>query len=474
MPNLSAFEGSEAWVGEFLRMLPDDSILKHYIYYASQVTDANAGHHVPMGLILLAQAGPDAGVMLADHSTVSNIYALVTATSGARKTECLKIGRRVATQAGLHSALGTLPGSREGFIDSLDVNLGGSAKQALIYNEFADFLGITATQGRGRMGGHAVTLRGTIMDAYDGQPVVRQLAGRRDRDSGEMSREVRGAERPRVSLIGAANYRVLSKHTTSDDWLDGFMGRFFVTDGEMQRFYFRQRPWPVAMNAVVTELQRRRQQETERCLRTMLTNGGKFPEPASDDLTPDAEARLAQWALDCRIKAKTAHLLVSAAMQRLTPLALRIALLLSWDYGQVRTAASSDAEGWRLTLNEVEPAIFLAERHLAAYEYAVSNIVLNEEERPIREVEQVIRGADNNLCGLTMGEISAATSRSERTVKDALSTLLTRRTITKRTRRDTPIEEFVIRDGIALKVTPMLGGERMSTVPLFGESVQTS
>jgi hypothetical protein len=469
--NPVAFEGSEAWVGELLRMLPDASILKHYVFYAAQVTDANAGHHVPMGLVLLSQAGPDLGIVLADHSTFNNLYALVTASSGARKTECLKIGRKVANMAGLHTALVPTPGSREGFIDALDVNMGGHAKQALIYNEFADFLGITAAQGRGRMAGHATTLRSAIMDAYDGQPVVRQLAGRRERDSSETTREVRGTQTPRVSLIGASNYRVLSKHTTADDWLDGFMGRFFLTHGEMHRFYFRPRGWPVEMQAVASELQRRRAQEAERSLRRMLSDGGKFPTPAGDDTTPDAEARLESWAYEMRKRATNAHPLVAAAMQRLTPLTLRIALMLSWDYGQAKTAAEHDADGWRLTLNEIEPAIFLAERHLDAYEYAVANVVLNEEERPVRDIEQAVRHADNNGAGLTFGEVSEKTSRVERTVKEALSTLMHRRTITKRQRRDTAHEEFIITNGIAHRVVMMRQREEPSVnmADLFGE-----
>jgi hypothetical protein len=156
--------------------------------------------------------------------------------------------------------------------------------------------------------------------------------------------------------------------------------------------------------------------------------------------------------------------IVRTAMTRIVPLAQRIALLLSLDYGEARVAQS----GWRLRMEEVEPAIFLAERHLIAYANAVASVVLNDEERPIRDVEQEIRGADNSNSGLTFGELSARTSRNERTVKDALATLLVRGTITKRTRPDTSIEEYVLAGGLALKLAyfPTFG-QPANAIPLF-------
>ncbi len=63
MQDLSFLKGSEAWVGEFLKMLPADrSILYNYVANAAQATHANAGLHVGMGLILLTQIGPRYGL----------------------------------------------------------------------------------------------------------------------------------------------------------------------------------------------------------------------------------------------------------------------------------------------------------------------------------------------------------------------------------------------------------------------------
>jgi hypothetical protein len=440
-------------------MLPEDtSLLRHYVYHASKVTDANAGHHVAAGLVLLTQTTPTRGVFLADHSTFNNVYALVTASSGARKSETLKMAVKVARRAGMETLVTSAPGSREGFIDSLDPNIGGSPRQGLVYSEFADFLGITAMAGKGKMGGHAVTLRGAVMDAYDGIDCTRRLASRRDRDSGQMEETVRGTENPRVSLIGAANYHVLSKHTTAFDWMDGFMGRFLLFSGEMERWYFRQQPWPRELEVgVVDALKWRCAAETERALR----EGPEYPACAPDDLTPEAMKRLEEWGMGLRAREAHEHMQVQAALKRIMPLAQRIALILSLDYGEAHIR--NVRPGWRLTLGEIEPAIFLAERHLDAYRTAVENVVLNEEERPIREVEHVIRRADNDLRGMTDGEIGGLISRNVRTVKEALEALVTRGVIIKRPRRDSTTTEWVINRGRAETVIPLHGVAPLDT-----------
>lgn len=450
MQDLSMFRGNEVWVGDFLRLLPEESILRRYVLAASKITDANAGLHIPAGLVLLSQIGPSKGLRLQD-GTLNNLYAVLMASAGARKTECLKIARKVAERAGLTSMSDPPPGSREGFIDSLDVNHGGSEKRAVLYEEFKDFLVTTQTGGRGRMAGHAQSIRASLMTAYDGSPMERQLAARRNADTGSTDREVRGARYPVVSLLGAANYHVLSQHTGVEDWRDGFMGRFFLMDGEMERFHPRIQPWPYEMDGVIATLRERHEVECQREQQMSLVNGGLFPDATREGIDPNIMAGYDDWATTSFFT-RPDNDLVAVAMKRLQPLSMRVALLLSWDYGLARAASLQNQSGWFLTDRELSPATWLVERHLDAYKTAVANVVLHDEERPIRDVEIELRTADNNRQGLTIGEISQRTSRTERTVRDALITLMCRGTVRERQRDDTATKEFILAEGLVSKI----------------------
>lgn len=467
MQDLTFFRGSEAWVGEFLKMLPQHkSILRNYVWNAAQVTDANAGHHIPMGLILLAQMGPERGVWLSDGAIFNNLFTLVLGSTGSRKTACIKIGRKVGRAAGLCTLETPLPGSREGFMDGLDpeVNRDNSPRQALLYNEFADFLGITAPGGKGRPTGHATTLRSALMNVYDGDALTRKLAGAggQDRQTGLDRANFRGAEHPVVSLIGAANYYVLSKNTSIEDWMDGFMGRFLLIDGEMERYNFRQRPMPAEMDDVIRAIEMRAAMEHAR----YQAQGAAFPAPCMEaphmDFTPEVQARVEPWAKAMRDRMQSEpNMLVAAALSRIESLCYRIALLLSYDYGEAggfygdSVVPVMPQPGWRITSDVIEPAIFLAERHLEAYMHASANVVLNDEERPIRDVEQIIRKGDNNAVTYTEGEISHHTSRNDRTVSDALRTLVARGVVRKVQREGSPVLRYQLVNGIAERILYM-------------------
>ena len=455
MPDLSFFDGSEAWVGEFLKMLPPDrSILYNYVWNAAQSTDANAGFHIGAGLILLTQIGPRYGVFAADGRTPSNLFILCLAPTGMRKTAALKMGVDVSRAAEIYTVLDTTPGSREGFLNTTDEALGGMPQQALVYSEFSDFLGITGGGGKGKNTGHAASLRDVLMKAYDCDSLARTLAGGRDRATGERNEAtVIGTDKPMVSLIGAANYYVLSAHMTQTDWLNGFMGRFLIFDGEPARHLFRQGPLMTdGMQRVVDVLRWRNQQKRERD----TTIIGPFPKCCMDapytDLDPMAYDRLYAWSIKMRQRLQQeSNPLVAAAMSRLDALCMRIALLLSLDYGEVAAWRA----GWRLTLEEIEPAIFLTERHLEAYRYAAKHVVLNEEEKPIRDIEIALRHADAANRTLTEGEISADTSRNDRTVSDALRTLMSRNVVRKVTKESSNAVRYQIVGGIAERLLYM-------------------
>lgn len=464
MQDLTFFQGKEAWVGEFLRMLPQDrSILRNYVWGVSHATDANAAHHIGMGLILLTQVAPRFGIFGADGRTPSNLFVLSLAPTGARKTECIKIGHKVGVEAGIMSLVSNTPGSREGFCDTLDDEVaGGMPQQALLYSEFSDFLGITASAGKNKLGGHAATLRDALMKAYDGESMVRTLASRHNHDSN--SREITevGTNKPMVSLIGAANYYVLSGHMTKTDWLNGFMGRFLMFDGEPARYYFR--PKSIEVPAVINALQTRLLWERNRC----ITSNPIYPPCALDapytDLYPDAFEMLYNWSHSMHQKLQQeSNQLVAAAMSRLDALCMRLALLLSFDYGEAggwcegAQVYQPVRPGWRLTVDEIRPAIFIMERHLEAYRYASKHVVLNGEEEPIRDVELSLRHADAANLTLTEGDISRDTSRNDRTVSDALRTLMGRGVVRKTQKESSNQIRYQIIGGISERLLYLPG-----------------
>lgn len=457
--DLSFFQGKEKWVGDFLSALPWYSWLRLYVYTAAHVTDANAVHHVLGGLILLTQTMPECAITLSDGRTHSNIYGLCTASSGARKTECVKVAEIVAKKAVLPTVVTTAPGSREGFIDSLDARYGGHPRQALVYEEFAEFLGISASATGGRFAGHAQSMRAAIMNVYDGGNGQRRLAGRRDTKTGRVNEEVRGAAEPRVSLLGTANYRILTENCTADDWLDGFMGRFLLLEGELERWYLKAPPLHPFLGSLASELRFRADLARQQFASDSNIFGKSFPEPGYNDLDEAAYALFARWATAMHMRERDENMIVAAAMTRIASLALRVAMILSWDFGEAGGLHGDFGErhtepGWRITSAEMYPAILVADRHLESYRYAVSNVVLTPEEAPIRAVEQALRQADNYNRALTIGEISLATSRTKKTVEAALDTLIERGVVgyPPRKREGTTKSEYVIKDGVVEKV----------------------
>lgn len=464
MQDLSFFSGTEAWVGDFLKLLPQErSILRNYTWNAAHITHANAGFHVGVGLILLSQIAPTKGIRLSSRSKPSsNIFVLNLAPTGQAKTESIHIGETVGKEAGLITLTTNPPGSREGLIDSLDdqhPDLNGRPKQALLYPEFADFLSITTAGGRGRSAGHAATMRASFMAIFDGGSATRVLAAARNRETGEVHETKRGTETPVVSMIGAANYRVLTQHTTEDDWHSGFVGRYLMIDGEMERYYPQVQPWPDSMQNVIDVIRWRLMLEQNR----YINNNPLFPLPSEDReygaYYPDARARMDRWATDMHLSGRSeSNGLVAAALPRLQPLCARIATLLCFDFGEASGLDTGGVPlpGWRIGLREVEAAIYLTERHLQSYRYAASHVVLNEEERPIRDVETALRRADAGGRMLTEGQISADTARTMRTVGDALVTLMSRGVVRKvQPAEGTPGIRYQIVDGFTDKVVAL-------------------
>lgn len=472
MQDLTFFRGHEAWVGEFLSMLPADrSFLRNYVENVAQVTHANAGYHVGMGLILLSQLAPLKGIRATPTSKPkSNLFVLVLGPTGEAKTACITLGEQIGKMGGLQTLVSNVPGSREGLQDSLDDQdpaLNGNPRQALLYPEFADFLSITKAGGHGRSAGHAATMRAAFMGIFDGGSAIRVLAGSRDRTSGQVNETKRGTENPVVSMIGAANYHVLTQHTDEDDWHSGFMGRYLMIDGEMERFHPQMRPWPASMERVVEVITNRLQWEKNR-----ITSPNPFFPPPAQGLPygmyhDDASDLMDSWATRIHMEGRGERDgLVAAARPRLQPLCDRIAALLCFDFGEAAGHGSGGIPppGWRISKREVEAAIYLTERHLAAYRVAATHVVLNYEERPIRAVEVALRKADATGESLTEGQISLSARLNDRSVSDALRTLMSRGVV----RKTQPVEgttalRYQIVDGFSDKVR-LFPGTTMASV----------
>lgn len=310
---------------EALDAIPKGSFLYDYVKYSSACTDANLAYHIVGGLIALAQTMPnDLGIPLGDGHLFANLYGLVVGPSTeSRKSVALTICKRLLQDASV-GVVAETPGSHEGLSESLRAD----PKQLIVYPEFGSFLANTEK-------GYQVPIKTMLTDAYDGADLGRALAKSR-----------RGViKSPRLSIIAGSTIDFLERHTEPADWTGGFLARFFTIYADRERT-FRKQPHAVGGRAnLIERLQ---------LLNGLESFGGTCRgfDPAVDEIWnawyDDTERRLNDSARETR-----------AAIARGHSMAMKVALILAWDYGGARSGGD-----WYITEKELVPAIKITEFHI--------------------------------------------------------------------------------------------------------------
>lgn len=310
---------------EALAAIPKGSFLDSYVQYAMECTDANVAYHIIGGLIALSQTMPnDMGIPLGDGHLYANLYGLVVGPSTeSRKSVALTVCKRLLQDASV-GVVAETPGSHEGLSESLRAD----PKQLICYPEFGSFLANTEK-------GYQVPLKTMLTDAYDGADLGRALAKSR-----------RGViKSPRLSIIAGSTVDFLERHTEPADWTGGFLARFFTIYADRERT-FRKQPHAVPGRPELIE-------------RLQLLNGLESFGGKCRGFDPSVDGIWNDWydATESRLK-NSAHE-TRAAIARGHSMAMKIALILAWDYGGAR--GGSD---WYITEKELVPAIQITEFHI--------------------------------------------------------------------------------------------------------------
>jgi hypothetical protein len=310
---------------EALDAIPKGSFLDDYVRYALACTDANVAYHIIGGLIALAQTVPnDLGLPLGDGKLFANLYGLVVGPSTeSRKSVAITICKRLLMDANVGIVAET-PGSHEGLSEGLRAN----PKQLIVYPEFGSFLANTEK-------GYQVPIKTTLTDAYDGSDLGRALAKSR-----------RGViKSPRLSILGGSTIDFLERHTEPADWMGGFLARFFTIYADRERT-FRKQPHAVPGRAGLIE-------------RLQLLNGVETFGGPCLGFHPSVDDLWDGWYDDTEQRMKNSARETRASIARSHSMAMKIALILAWDYGAARSG-----EDWYVTEAELAPAIRLTEFHI--------------------------------------------------------------------------------------------------------------
>jgi hypothetical protein len=308
----------------------------------------------------------------------ANLFTLLIGRSGEdNKSSALNVGNRILFQAA-PDLIGDYPGSAEGLIDSL----GNKPVQVIPISEFGRFL----SQAQG---GYFEQIKTLLADLWDSGPVQRARA------NGRVTR----IENPRLSIMAACSIPYLEKHTLSEDWSGGFMGRWAVLYGQRTRVD----PDPVGdrtyVDWLVNELLRRAQN----------ANAGWC-----SGLDPEAKKLWHAWYHDLNNRRLPSH--VMGVRSRAPTLARKVALLYAWDYG-----AGMHGQDWEMGVDVLAPAIKFAELHIKSL-VGLSGKIADHPDARLRR--QVLHAMEFYNDRATLGQVVGHLKMRKRPIVEILDSLL--------------------------------------------------
>ena len=363
---------------DVIKALPERGFIRNYVIHAMKQTTAPLCYHLGVGLTILSTTCPVNYGMWYAGALRANMFTLVVGRSGEdNKSSALNVGQRILFQAA-PDLIGDYPGSAEGLIDSL----GNKPVQVIPISEFGRFL----SQAQG---GYFEQIKTLLADLWDSGPVQRARA------NGRVTR----IENPRLSIMAACSIPYLEKHTLSEDWSGGFMGRWAVLYGQRTRVD----PDPVGdrtyVDWLVNELLRRAQN----------ANAGWC-----SGLTPEAKKLWNAWYHDLNGRRLPSH--VMGVRSRAPTLARKVALLYGWDYG-----VGMHGQDWEMDVDVLAPAIKFAELHIKSLVGLSGKIADHPDARLRRQVLQAMEFFGNRA---TLGQIVGNMKMRKRPIVEILDSLL--------------------------------------------------
>lgn len=363
---------------DVIKALPDQGFVRTYVYHAMKQTTSPLCYHLGTGLSILATTCPlDYGMWYAGQLR-ANLFTLLVGRSGEdQKSSALGVGKEILFNAAA-SLIGDYPGSAEGLIDSLS----GNPVQLIPISEFGRFL--SSAQG-----GYFEQIKTLLADLWDSHPIQRAKANGR----------VIRVDNPRLSIMAACSIPYLEKHTLSEDWSGGFMGRWAVMYGQRTRID----PDPVGDRTYVPTL-----------VNTLANRANTSTAGWCVGLTPEAKQLWDAWFHD--LYARRLPSQVMGVRSRAPTLARKVALLYGWDYGQ-----AVQGQDWRMGLDVLVPAIKFAELHIKSLVGLSSKIADHPDARMRREVLQALEFFDGKAA---LGQILGYLKKRKRPIVEILDSLL--------------------------------------------------
>ncbi len=358
--------------------LPPEGFVRTYVIHALKQTTSPLCYHLGVGLSLLAVTCPENYGTTYAGPLRSNLFTLLVGRSGEdQKSSAINIGRSLLDEA-CPGRIGDFPGSPEGLIDSLQ----GASTQLIPMSEFGRFLSSAQK-------GYFEPIKTLMADLWDCHPVQRAKAN---------GKHIR-VESPRLNVMAACSIPYLERHTLSEDWTGGFMGRWAVMYGRRERID----PFPSGDDTHTPHLIR----EIERMVET--TEAGWC-----NGLDPEAKKLWSNWYHD--LYKRRMPSMVIGLRSRAPTIALKTALLYGWDFGPARLNRR-----WFISRDELVPAIKFAELHIKSL-IALSEKIADHPDARLRR--QVLLALEEYRGEATLGQILTKLKMRKRPVQESLDALL--------------------------------------------------
>lgn len=315
--------------------LPPHGFLRRYVDYARRSTDAHLSYHIMNGLGILTQIVPSqVHLRFGAEPIYANIYGLLVGQSSlSRKSASLRMAREIIREG--KGRLMEMPASKEALIQLLIE----TPRQLLLYPEFGAFLSAAENS-------HQTPMKTMLNDAFDCSPLSNVTVGNK-RAGGKLAH----IENPRLSLIGACDPNYLSRHSEMVDWESGFFARFMCFYAQRERFYTSPPDLRTERDALISDFNVLRER-AEKCPTTSYCRGRSFT----------ADAIWQPWAAS--IEKRTTLVKFKPAMARATTLALKIAIILSCDFGK-----ALEEESWEISAQAMQSAINITELNIESASY---------------------------------------------------------------------------------------------------------
>jgi hypothetical protein len=184
-------------------------------------------------------------------------------------------------------------------------------------------------------------------------------------------------EKPRLSIMAGVTPGLLEAFTTEIDWTEGFLGRFFTMYATSEQ-----------KNSNVGLFQgEAARQELVTLLKGYATTDDIFT-PTVQPCEGFGFGAIALWDEWCHLmkeRALKGERESAAAIHRALGHTIKIAMLLSWDYGAARSG-----EPWNVELSALEPAMKIVNLHIESVEEIAQGLAVDRDMKDERRMFQAI------------------------------------------------------------------------------------